>query len=128
MALANDGVELPITQAGAVLHDGRTCLNGNPVAQLATAVIGPAAFLARLLATQMAVKVTAPGLVLKDGLIDPLVADGQTPFRGQLQAGLLGTPVLAQQAFDHAPVLGVIRSKTLAWRRCRASQWACCGR
>ena len=83
MAFANDGVELPIPQAGTVRHNGRPRVDGDPVTQLAAPVIGPVAFLACLLATQMAVKIAALGLVLEDMLIDPLMADGNMAFFGQ---------------------------------------------
>lgn len=105
VALANDRIEFPVPQTGTTLHDGWAFIDGNAVGKLSSAVIGSVALLASLLATQVPMQVAAMALVCQDVLVDPFVADAQSLLLGQPEADLLGTPVLAQQAFYHTPVI-----------------------
>ena len=57
--LADHGVGLPVSDAGAFLDELRPLVNRNPAPDLAPAVIAPVAFPALLLAAQMGVEVTA---------------------------------------------------------------------
>lgn len=95
---------LPVSQAGAVLHDGRAFVNGTTVGKPSSAVIGPVAFLAQLLAAQVTVEVAALALVLQDVQVDPFVADENLLLLRHPEADLLRAPILAEQALDQAPV------------------------
>lgn len=50
VVLADDGVGLPVTDAPAARHDGRALVDGHLVGQAPSALIGPVALSARLLA------------------------------------------------------------------------------
>lgn len=105
MAFADKGVELPVSDAAAALHDGWALVDRYAVGKLAAALVGTVALLVGLLATQVTVQVTTTALVLQYVLVDPFVADGQTLLLSQPEADLFGTPVLTQQALHQSPVL-----------------------
>lgn len=102
-AFADDGIELPVTEARTVFDDAGACLNGDPVAQVAAPVIGSVPFLVGLLAAEMPGEDAILGLILKHILIDPFVTDGDGLLSSPPKTDLLGTPVLLQQTLDQAP-------------------------
>ena len=99
--LADHGVGLPVSGAGAFLDDLRPLVDRNPTPDLAPAVITPVAFPAPLLATQVGMEITATALVRIDILVDPFVAD--------LLARLLRQPTadLLQSSVDDSKCYGI---------------------
>lgn len=75
-AFADDGIELPVTEARTVFDDAGAFLDRDPITQVAAAVIGSVPFLAGLLAAEMSVKGAILGLIVKNMLIDPFVTNG----------------------------------------------------
>ena len=67
--LADHGVGLPVSGAGAFLDDLRPLVDRDPAPDLAPAVIAPVAFPAPLLATQVGMEITATALVRIDILV-----------------------------------------------------------
>ena len=104
--LADHGVGLPVSGAGAFLDDLRPLVNRNPAPDLAPAVIAPVAFPALFLATQVGMEITATALVRIDILVDPFVTDMQSLLHRQPAADLLRTPLLAQQTLNPFPSSG----------------------
>ena len=126
--LADHGVGLPVSGAGAFLDDPRPLVDRNPAPDLAPAVITPVAFPALLLATQVGMEVAVPALVCINMLVDPFVTDMQSLLPRQPVADLLRTPLLAQQTLNPLPGAGRNPWLGLGPRRARARRCACLGR
>jgi hypothetical protein len=101
--LADHGVGLPVSGAGAFLDELRPLVNRNPTPDLAPAVIASVAFPAPLLATQAGMEITATALVRIDILVDPFVTDMQPLLHRQPAVDLLRTPLLARQTLNPFP-------------------------
>lgn len=107
MPSADDGVSLPVTQAVLPVDDNRALVDGNPVLELAPAILAASvAFPVGLLTVQVRVKVAAPGLVGVDEAVDPLGADAEPLFLVEPFRGLLGTQVEPDEPSHVFPVLG----------------------
>jgi hypothetical protein len=104
--LADHGVGLPVSGAGAFLDELRPFVNRNPAPDLAPALITPVAFPALFLATQVGMEITATALVRINMLVDPFVTDMQSLLHRQPAADLLRTPLLAQQTLNTFPGSG----------------------
>ena len=104
--LADHGVGLPVSDAGAFLDDLRPLVDRDPPPDLAPAVIAPVAFPALFLAAQVGMEITATALVRIDILVDPFVTDMQSLLHRQPAADLLRTPLLAQQTLNPLPGAG----------------------
>ena len=127
--LADHGVGLPVSGAGAFLDDLRPLFDRNPAPDLTPALIAPVALPALFLATQVGMKVAALALVCINRLVDPFVTDMQSLLHRQPAADLLRTPLLAQQRLStHSQVPGAILGLALASRRARAKCCAYFGR
>ena len=126
--LADHGVGLPVSDAGAFLNDPRPLVDRNPAPELAPAVITPVAFPAPLLATQVGMEITATVLVRIDILVDPFVTDMQSLLHQQPAADLLRTPLLAQQTLNPFPSSGGNPRLGLGLATGKAKCCACFGR
>ena len=105
VALADDGVTLPVAYAAAFVNDGRALLNADAVFERAAPLL-PAgiAFATHLLAAQVAKQAPARALVGIDVLVDAFVADGDWPLQLEPSADLFGGEVQAQVAVYLAPL------------------------
>ena len=106
MPSADDGVSLPVAQAAFFVHDSRALVDGNPVLELAPAILATGvAFPVRLLTAQVLMKVAAPGLVGVDEAVDPLRADADSSCVTESGRCLLRAQVEPDKRFDLLPVL-----------------------
>ena len=106
MALADDGVTLPVAYAAAFVNDGRALFNADSIFERAAPLL-PAGvvFAAHFLAAQAAHQLPARALVGVDVLVDAFVADGEWALQLELSADLFGGEVQAQVAVYLAPLL-----------------------
>lgn len=100
MPLADDGVGLPVAEAGAFLDDGGTLRDVRPVGDSA-AIFGAALALAGPAAVAQAVVLaTAVGPVLPDATVDGLAGHDGDAFQPHPSADLLRAPMLGQPIVD----------------------------
>lgn len=103
--VAHDGVDFPMAGFLAAF-DRRGAFADEAFARESPAAVVAAVALAPLLgrSPQMAVQCSALALVLPDPLVDGLVADREFTGLPQVTGDLFGTPPLAQQRLDQAPL------------------------
>ena len=104
--LANDCIQLPIAQPGAVRHIHRPVLKGDPVGEVAPTTIRRMAFAALALTPQMPKQGPSGEFVVIDMLVIPFMAARVGPIRAQPATDLFRAPLFLQQAVDAAPGSG----------------------
>jgi len=83
-----------VSETFTLLHNYRPFLNGNPVRELPTTLMGAIAFPALLLVAQVRVEGSATALVLEDMLVDPLMANSWEVLLFEPKADLFRAPIL----------------------------------
>ena len=115
VALANDGVALPVAQSLAALHNGGAVFDADAVFQRPAPVVAAAiAFAALFLATQVTEQIPATVLVAVDVEINAFVTDGPGAFTRQPPADLLGRQPQAHIALHLQPAFGLDRARIAA--------------
>jgi hypothetical protein len=109
LAAAVDGVDLPVTDAGALIDDRRSVANHAFAGEATAAVLAGVAFPASFIgAAEMAPERAALGSVRPEVEVDRFDAHYSDAFGAQATHDLLGAEVLPQHAFDGGEVLGGI--------------------
>lgn len=106
VARAHYRIQFPIAQSGAVLHNGWTLLDGDPVGKVPTTTIRPIAFMSLARTPQMPKQGPMGAFVVIGMLVDPFVADGVALAHAQPSTDLFRTPLFLQQAIDSVPSAG----------------------
>ncbi len=106
LAMAEHGVNLPVSDAGSVVGGGVSVLDGPLASQSSPGVVGAVSLASLLGCTpQVSMKGAAPALVVPDVPIDGLMADLEPPVERQSSGDLLGAPILhPDQELDESPI------------------------
>ena len=108
VALADDGISLPVANAAARLNDGWALLDAGAALEGAAPLLPAAiAFTPHLLAAQVLDQVASCTFVFVDVLVDAFVADAQSTFLFEPSADLIGRELQAQVAVHLAPLLRI---------------------
>ena len=103
------GVDLPITEPGALVDDGRALRDHALTGETTSAIVARVAFALEFAgAAQMEPEGSPACFVGPDMQVDCLVAHDAHPFNAQAADDLLGTEVLAQHLLDRGEVRGPI--------------------
>jgi hypothetical protein len=103
VALANHGIQFPIAQPGAALHDSWPLLDGDAVRKVASTTIRPLAFAALALTPQMPVERPLGAFVVIHIVIDPFMTHRLLLARAQPATDLRRTPLFLEQVLDSVP-------------------------
>ena len=106
LAVAEHGIGLPVSDAGAVVGGGGSIFDGALSRQSSSTVVAAVA-LASLLggSAQAPMEAASASLIHPDVSVDGFVTDLEPPLESQSPRDLLGAPVVHQQQLDLVPVL-----------------------